>query len=225
MQSIYVPCADLEKWRHLLADPKKQWKRKYSARTLAYSWSEADGFPAEVDAVLRSSPPFHDIELLLAFPEHQVPLPGGSRPSQNDVWVLARAGQDLVSIAVEGKVGEPFDKPVYEWHADSSPGKSQRLSFLADTLELPISVLDDIPYQLLHRTVSALLEAERYNATHAVMLVHSFSRTREHFEAYQRFVGLFGCNASPDIIASVGPRSGKSLHFAWVTGDATYLSR
>jgi hypothetical protein len=32
----------------------------------------------------------------------------GSKPSQNDIFILARSDTDLVSIAVEGKVDEPF---------------------------------------------------------------------------------------------------------------------
>jgi len=225
MANIYIPCTDPEKWRDFLAAPEKHWRTAYSAKTLAYSWSEANGFPVEVDVVLRSSPQFRDIEVLLAIPEHQVPLPGGARPSQNDVWVLARAGRELVSIAVEGKVNEPFDKRVREWQAEPSSGKSRRLDFLASTLELPISQLDGIHYQLLHRTASALIEAQRYNAAHAVMLVHSFSQTREHFEDYQQFVMLFGRNAAPETVVPVEPRSGISLHFAWVTGNHEYLTR
>jgi len=225
MSNIYVLCKDPEKWQALLADPELHWRTGYSAKTLAYSWSEANGFPTEVDIVLRSSPPFHDIQLLLAIPEHQVPLPGGARPSQNDVWVLARAGRELVSIAVEGKMQEQFGPLVREWRADATRGKSCRLEFLAKTLELPPSQLDDIHYQLLHRTASALIEAKRYNAAHAVMLVHSFSPTREHFEDYRQFVALFGRDASPESVVSVEPRSGISLHFAWVTGNPEYLKR
>lgn len=225
MSNIYIPCTGPEKWREFLADPELHWRTGYSAKTLAYSWSEAEGFPDEVSAVLRSSPQFHEIELLLAIPEHRVPLKGGARPSQNDVWVLARAGCELVSIAVEGKVQEPFDRLVREWRADETRGKTRRLEFLARTLELPTSQLDDIRYQLLHRTASALIEAKRYNAAHAIMLVHSFSQTREHLEDYQRFVALFGHDATPNTVVFVGQRSGTALHFAWVTGDPEYLAR
>ncbi|MFA7012304.1 MAG: hypothetical protein WC202_05045, partial [Desulfobacterales bacterium] len=47
-------------------------------------------------------------------PEHKVPLPGGSRSSQNDIWVLARSKGQLISIAVEGKVSETFGPTVQE---------------------------------------------------------------------------------------------------------------
>jgi hypothetical protein len=51
---------------------------------------------------------------------------------------------------------------------------------------------DDIGYQLLHRTVSALLTARAFHAGTAVMLVHSFSpesRWREDFEAFAAALG------------------------------------
>jgi len=35
-------------WQSLLADPVKQWRKGFSARTLAYCWEAADGFPPEV---------------------------------------------------------------------------------------------------------------------------------------------------------------------------------
>ena len=88
----------------------KQWKAGYSARTLAHCWEAADGFPSEVaqalsqttDALLANLMP------LLAVPEFKVPLPGGPRASQNDLFVLARSSSGPVSIMVEGKVKESF---------------------------------------------------------------------------------------------------------------------
>ena len=47
-------------------------------------------------------------------------------------------------------------------------------------------------YQLLHRTVSAILEAERYGAEHALMLVHSLRTADTSFEDYRDFALLLG---------------------------------
>ncbi len=222
MSRIYIPVADAEQWAQFLAEPVRHWRRGYSARTLAYSWQEAAGFPAEVGAVLSSA--FPALELLLAIPEHQVPLPGGSRPSQNDIWVLARSQGKLISIAVEGKVSEPFGPTVQEWRAESSPGKTQRLSYLLELLGLS-SVPDTARYQLLHRTASAIIEAQRFNADHAVMLVHSFSPSSEWFQDYAGFLTLMGGRAAENSVVSVGSRSGVLLHLAWVRGNAGYLSK
>jgi hypothetical protein len=205
-----------------LAEPVKQWRQGYSARTLAYSWQEANGFPVEVESVLASI--FPSAELLLALPEHKVPLPGGSRSSQNDIWILARSENQLISIAVEGKVSEPFGPTVQEWQTDLSSGKAKRIEYILSLLGIS-SVSDTTRYQLLHRTASAIIEAHRFNAAHAVMLVHSFSQSSEWFQDYAAFVSLMGGSAAEDSIVSVGSRSGVSLHLAWVRGNAHYLSK
>jgi len=224
MSKIYIPAVSADQWAQFLADPVKHWRKGYSARTLAYSWQEANGFPIEVQRVLATQ--FPDIELLLAFPEHQVPLLGGSRPSQNDIWVLARSAGNLISIAVEGKVSETFGPTVQEWRAEASSGKSERLNFLCGQLGIQSDVPDTLRYQLLHRTVSALIEATRFGAAHAVMLVHSFSQSGEWFEDYAAFVTFLGGNAvSKNTLVSLGVRSGISLHLAWVCGDVRYLSK
>lgn len=222
MTRIYVPASSAEQWAQFLADPVKHWRQGYSARALAYSWQEAAGFPAEVASVLASQ--FAAVELLLALPEHKVPLPGGSRSSQNDIWVLARSEGKLISITVEGKVSEPFGPTVQEWETESSSGKSERLMYLLALLGLS-SIPDTTRYQLLHRTASAIIEAQRFNAAHAVMLVHSFSQSGEWFQDYAAFVSLMGGNATENSMVPVGSRSGVSLHLAWVRGNARYLSK
>ena len=148
---------------------------------------------------------------------------GGRRPSQNDIWVLASGDGVRISIAVEGKVSESFDKTVGEWLVNASPGKRERLDFLAECLGLQASIPGDIRYQLLHRTASSVIEAMRFGARHAMLLVHSFSQTHEWLGDYQRFLGLFGSTADVGqavTLASTGP---IVLHAAWVCGPERYL--
>jgi len=225
MSKIYIPTTSPDQWKQLLADPEKHWQKGYSARTLAKCWQSAEGFPEEIRATLSTFSCFDKIEMLLALPEHKVSLPGGSSPSQNDIWVLARAGDDLVSIAVEGKVSESFGPTIKKWRTDSSPGKDERLKYLCDKLGLEQPLPDKLRYQLLHRTASAIIEAERFNASHAVMLVHSFSQSDECFQDYKDFVALFGKKASVDQFVSVGTRGNVSLHFAWVRGEVSFLEQ
>ncbi len=117
MKRIYTPTRGADDWQRFLADPEKQWKTGFSARSLAYAWEEADGFPATVQTVLRQS--FPAIEPLIILPEHRVALPGRGGASQNDVWVLGRSDGELVSIAIEGKVAEPFGLTVGQRNPDS----------------------------------------------------------------------------------------------------------
>jgi hypothetical protein len=225
LSKVYIPATRADQWAQFLAEPVKHWRTGYSARTLAHSWQEADGFPLEVWAALAAHPGFAGIELLLALPEHQVHLPGGSRPSQNDIWVLARAGNDLVSIAVEGKVAEPFGPTLEEWLDGASSGKAARFAFLRTALGLPEQVPGTVRYQLLHRSASAVIEAKRFGAAHAVMLVHSFGQAHQWFEDYAAFAALFGAEVAVDRVVSVGERDGVQLHLGWVCGDAKYLSK
>ncbi len=224
MSKIFVPSSGPEDWRGLLADPEKHWARQYSARTLAHCWENADGFPPEVQAVLKQNPLLATAVPLLIFPEWKVSLPGGSRSSQNDAWVLAKNETDLVSITVEGKVNEPFDRTVAEWKADASPGKERRLAFLLETLGLTSPIPDSIRYQLLHRTASAIIEAKRFGAKHAVMLVHSFSKTDAWYSDFDAFVALFGQQSSIGNLVSTSASDGLPLYFAWVHGEERFLN-
>src|SRR5690349_14746491 len=125
MTRIYVPSHGPSDWRWLLAKPGLHWRHGASAKALADAWEAGDPWPPEVRAAVG------ELELLLALPEHQTPLPGGARASQTDLLVLARrpAGPQVV-IAVEGKVAEPFgDHTVAEWRTQSDT-REPRLAFL-----------------------------------------------------------------------------------------------
>lgn len=227
MNKIYIPITKPEDWQSLLADPKKKWRRGYSARALAYCWQEADGFPTSVKRAFKNSDIdlFHEIEILLAIPEHKVSLPGGSRSSQNDLFVLAKSQGQLISIAVEGKVSEPFGDTISKWLENQSQGRKKRLDFLCTKLNLKADSLSNIRYQLLHRTVSAILEAKRFNASHALMLVHSFSQTDEWFENYALFAALFGIDAKANGIHSAGRIGDIHLYLGWAKGDPKHLEK
>jgi hypothetical protein len=161
--------------------------------------------------------------MLLALPEHQVPLPGGGRPSQNDLWVLARSQTGLISMAVEGKVSEPFGPTVGEWLVNASAGKQRRLAYLRDLLGLPDPVPPHLRYQLLHRTASALIEARRFFAAHAVMLVHSFSQSDEWFADFSDFAETLGASVAKERVAPVPSQTEPTLHLGWVRGGSEYL--
>jgi len=222
MAHIFVPANSVKDWKKLLADPIKHWRTGYSAKALAYCWQEAGGIPSHVMEILSQINRLNDLEPIFIVPEHQVPLPGGSRPSQNDIWVLARTSHGLVSITVEGKVSEPFGPTVQEWLHDSSLGKEQRLQFLCSKLALSYPPPDEVRYQLFHRTASAVIEAERFQASDAVMIVHSFSQTNESFQDFERFVELYNVKATVDQAVTVKLNDEMNLHFAWVHGPEKY---
>jgi hypothetical protein len=165
MSRIHIPSAGPESWKQFLAKPDLHWATGYSARTLAHCWEAASGLPPEIALLFR--PLLGEPELLLALPEHKVPLPGGSADSQSDVFALVKTNGGLVACTIEGKVDEPFGPTVGEWSIDASSGKRERLGFLCGLLGLKDPPPPHIRYQLLHRTDSAIIEAERFHAAAA----------------------------------------------------------
>jgi len=226
---IYIPANKPEDWRKLLAKPRTQWRTGYSAKALACCWQEANDFPESVRNVFKSSSIelFQNVELLLAFPEYKVPLPGGARPSQNDIFILARGSDQLIAITVEGKASESFGETVVEWKLNDSEGKQKRLHFLCEELQLQEEQIDHIRYQLLHRTASAIIEAHKCKAENALMLVHSFSKSDEWIEGfkdYQNFLALYGLRGiEPNSIVYARNIDGINLYFGWVSGEKKYL--
>jgi uncharacterized protein DUF6946 len=219
----FTTCTD--DWRKFLADPARHWKSGCSARTLAHCWEAAHGFPPEVAKVFEQTtePLLAHLEPLLAVPEFKVPLPGGSRASQNDVFVLARSSAGPVCIMVEGKVNESFGPTLRDWQTDASPGKDKRLNFLLQTLGISALRDGNIRYQLLHRAASAMITAEQYHAAAAVVLVHSFSDQRTGWSDYEAFINLFGVHAMSDVVQRLSSVSPIALLAVWVTGDCRFL--
>jgi hypothetical protein len=223
---IYIPTQSADDWKQLLARPEKHWRSGFSARALASCWEEADGFPKEVKRIFDQSdiPALQNLQLLLAIPELKVFLPPRGGPSQNDLFVLAKASDDsLISIAVEGKVSEPFGETLADWDASSSIGKQKRLSFLTELLGLD-NIPGTIRYQLLHRSASAILEAKKFNAKHAVMLVHSFSQEMLWFGDFQFFASLFNVDAQPGHLYLACQLDGVDFYLAWVKGSSEFLA-
>lgn len=212
-------------WQALLADPVKHWKSSYSARTLAHSWEAADGFPSEVGLSFSQStePLLANLTPLLAVPEFKVPLPGGVRASQNDIFVLARSSSGPVSIMVEGKVNESFGPTLDEWRSEASSGKEERLSFLLRSLGLGTVPSGSVRYQLLHRAASAIITGMQYRAAAAVLIVHSFSQERAGWSDYQAFTRLFGVEAAVGSVQRLGNASSVPLFGVWVLGNPLFL--
>lgn len=97
----------------------------------------------------------------------------------------------MVAITVEGKESESYDKNLSECNREGFRGKETQLAFIKDKLGLADEVLTGICYQLLHRTTSAIMEAEWFTATSAMKIAHSFSQSDLWFEDYQAFIHLY----------------------------------
>ena len=82
---------------------------------------------------------------------------------------------------------------------------------------LPVDAVGDIRYQLLHRTVSAIHEAQRYRTDRAIMLVHSFSVVDASFGDFQRFATAMGIPVrSVNQVSGERECDGIRVRLAWV---------
>ncbi|MFO7662403.1 MAG: hypothetical protein R6X18_07390 [Chloroflexota bacterium] len=225
---IYAPIATPEEWKALLAEPEKQWRTGFSARAIAGSWLAAKGMPREISAMFSYSGllGLASIEPLIIIPEHKVFLPPISgHPSQNDVFVLARGSDgSLVSITVEGKVSESFGPTLGEWISRPSRGRETRLTFLKQELSLQGELPPGVRYQLLHRLVSAILEAKRFGARHAVMIIQSFSQTDEWFADFELFLQLYGVKAQRGVLSRLFDKGTIVAYAGWAQGDLRFLA-
>lgn len=226
MKRIYVPTKVGSDWQILLAKPTLQWKKGKSAMTAAACWEQAsDRFPSEVTALLNSSldEDLVGLKLLAAIPEWEVSLEGGETASRTDVLALAGNDRGLVAVAVEAKVDEDFGPLLKDKRAEVSGGQHQRLAYLDSVLGVT-GLDDEIRYQLLHRTASAVLTAREFHAHVAVMMVQSFGSRRSLRDDFDRFCRALSATDMPGGLRVVRSFSKPSLFLGWCTGDPQFLS-
>lgn len=226
MTRFYIPTLGPTDWRRLLADPTTQWRRTKSAFEMAVCWEairdSERGLPLEIAAAIDSASYLKGASLIFACPEHKVFLEGGGHPSQNDLWGLLRIPNGLASFTIEAKAGEKLDDIVDVWlqkKATDKTNKAVRLAALQRRLGISGEETNHIRYQLLHRTVSALIEAERCTADCAVMIVQSFNRTADEqsWKDFCSFAELMGTSAVEGRIVPSPSKTNVPLLLGWVT--------
>ena len=224
MKRIFVPTRGGSDWQRLLAKPKLHWKKGASAMTAAAAWEAAAGrLPPEIAALLSSSaqPALVDLKLLAALPEWEVVLKGGETTSNTDVLVLCRNALGLCVVAVEAKVLEDFGPLLREKRASPSQNQESRLAYLHELLKVK-SFDDNVRYQLLHRTASAVLTAQEFHASTAVMLVHAFATPAERQGDFKAFcLAMTATEVTPGVY-KVPNFEQPALYLAWCAGDEKY---
>jgi hypothetical protein len=193
--------------------------------TAAACWeAAAPQLPPEMQRVLETSgcAPLSDLELLMAVPEWEVALPGGTTTSHSDVMALCRNDFGLVAIAVEAKVLEAFGETVGEKRSDASDGQLVRLDYLQRLLHVD-RFEDDIRYQLIHRTASALLTARQFHAGSAVMAVHAFGTPADRRSDFDAFAAAIRGRPVSQEVIEVDGFSEPRLFLAWCEGDRKFL--
>jgi len=207
-------------WRAGLADPYLHWRRKKSAWEMAVAWESRrdsdSGLPLEVAAALDGHPDLKNPTLLLGLVEHRVLLDTKKTPSQNDLWCMFLTDSGQVSVAIEAKAGEDFDRRLSEWLVSDGEGKTQRLQFLCRTLGLEPNPDVSLRYQLFHRTASAVLEAKRWRVGRALMLVQSFSESRTSWQDFVHFAAQFRLSVAKGAVSGPVRVEDTELYLGWV---------
>jgi hypothetical protein len=227
MKRIYIPTQSGTDWQRLLGKPKLHWKKGRSAMSAAACWEESQPrLPPEISTLLDScnDPAISGLDLLLAIPEWEVALPGGETVSQTDIMAICRNSSGLVILGVEAKVDEPFGPTLAEKKSGATIGQLERIAYLEKELGRNSPFGDEIRYQLLHRTVSALLTARAFHAPVAVMLVHSFSQESKWSDDFAAFCAGHACNQLAPSVFEVLGIAGPRLIVGWCKGDAKYLN-
>ena len=235
---LYLPMRKAEDVKPFLASPD-HFRDEYSAKLLAQAWFKANKLPSKVEKVLQSPPRFANAELVDAFLERRTSLGDPWRPSQSDVLAIIGLGDELAVMTVEGKVQESFGPIVSEWNAGNTndgaqdvseeeplepSAKQKRLTHLKQTLGLEGTETNDLRYQLLHRTASAIYEAQRYRARVAVMMVHSFDPGHTGLSDFKLFASRMKLTGA-GVNCLVGPvlREGVDLYLGWVADTPSKL--
>ena len=218
-KKILIPTINAESWKDLLADPQKHWRSGYSAKSVALSWESQETIPTEIRNALAKEHCFSDIELLLAIPEFKVNLPGGSRPSQNDIFFLGGNTHGLISCTVEAKALEDFDLTIERWYHDPSHGKQTRFEFLLKEIHFPNEYNNKkLRYQLFHRLASAIIMARKFHAKYAIMIIQSFVEddTKNHYSDFQSFIEAYNVKVDKEKPIKLTEVDGIHVYALWV---------
>lgn len=222
-KKIFIPTKDAESWRDLLADKDKHWRKGFSAMATALSWEKAENIPPEIQSVISENSDFNDLELLLVLPEYKVDLPGGTRPSQNDVLAVFTTKKSLTVMTVEGKTKEDFDDTIIKWKEKRSDiGIEKRLGFILEKIGIKDKNIDSLRYQLFHRLASAVIVAEKFHAKNAIMIIQSFNNNNDenHFNDFVNFTKLYGISSiEKSKLYKLTDLNGINVFAAWVYSE------
>lgn len=215
---IAVPLKEAEDVKKHLGQAN-HWKQGRSAKSVADCWFQANDLPPAIRAVLNQSSTLAHAELLDAWLERKTDLDDGrSSHSQTDLFAILAVGAELAALGVEAKVDESFGQIVSDWLADGSAGKQARLEKLCALFDVDPQTIGHLRYQLFHRTAASIIEAKRYRARKAVMIVQSFCPNATGLSDCQVFFEALGMpGLKRDKL--IGPKSfdGVDLWVGWAS--------
>lgn len=217
LSRIHVPLLKPEDVIPHLGKGELHWRDGYSAKAVCTSWFSANDIPTAVRNVLDQAEEFRGAQLLDAWLERCTHLPWGKgNPSQTDLLAVLRARDGLAVLGIEAKVKESFGPVVRDWLAEGGANKAERLRGLCDLLGIEPDAAMMLRYQLLHRTAAAFLEAKRYDARHAAMVVQSFCPDRTGLGDFRAFAEVAGFGSvEADGISQAKELASVSVRIGW----------
>lgn len=200
--------SSLDGWKSITKNHQNEAR---SAYLVGQRWFGSSGdFPPAIKRVMATSASMRSLRVAFSIAEHITVLDTLNGPSRTDLMVYCHDGRTgKTVIALEGKVTEAFDEQIVYWirglkRTSKGPtledlfalplkeGRTLRLKWLCNHLGLSLDDHSLIRYQLLHRTVDALLEAKHVGAGKAIMLVQAFAECAENWNAYAEFARQMG---------------------------------
>lgn len=197
------------------------WKQGRSAKALADSWFSANDIPVAVRHLLDQAPEFAGCGLVDGWLERSTDLGDGrGTASQTDLLAILGLADRIAILGIEAKVTESFGPIVSDWLADGSPGKAARLAALCSRLAISEAAAMPLRYQLLHRTVATLIEAQRYRAKDAIMAVQSFCPDATGYSDFAAFAESIGIGVvQRDCLSEARVFDGMTLRLGWVSDE------
>jgi hypothetical protein len=198
-----------------LGKGREHWKAQRSAYEAAYSWFKSDGLPVPIRDILKDDSAFSGAVLNKVVFEKKAKLDEYGRESQTDVMAYLKTESGAAVLGIEAKVNESFGPLVREWN-DYGTGKLRRLVGLLDRLKFRSMPIGDLRYQLFHRTVATLIEADIVGALDAAMIVQSFDDKQTGFKDFIAFADAFGTPISLPGKLSPPKKLGKvTIRLGW----------
>ncbi|MBF0190046.1 MAG: hypothetical protein HQL99_02730 [Magnetococcales bacterium] len=208
----------------------EDWPRiARTKQALLKKWTNSIGFPTCIKNVIEKSV-LNNYQYHSAVVKYKIGLGSEGTQPEVDLLVLANkknSTKESIVIVVVLDDGKDMEI-VQDWLSkqndnQNNESRTDRLEKLYESLDQKIVDKNDqsIRYLLLHRTASALIEAERFEASSAVVLIHSFSQSNKHFEDFNTFLDPF--NKQTNNVVYVGKRKDIDLYLAWVTEEPEFL--
>lgn len=218
-----APLTRPEEVQKLLRQPLKHWKKGRSAYESAHAWigrrgATGAGLPAPVRDLIFLAPEWRNASIVAGFFEHATALDTQRGPSNTDIMIVCGLDDELGILGVEAKAGEPFGPRICDWlSVNPSKGKTDRWRWACEIFGVTGDACQQLRWQLFHRTASTLIEARRFRAKKAIMLIHDFCPEESWAEDYAAFANAIGIQgARVGALSEPKTIQGVDIRLGWV---------